>query len=360
MKQVLKILVTVSLLSILFIGCNDKKDEDIKIGFVAGLSGKYSSLGIDIRDGFMLAFDEIDYKINNQNVLIVQKDDMQNEREAKKIIDKFIQNDIKLVVGNATSSMTAITFKEVNKHEDMLLFSATASSNDFTSLDDNFIRVQVENSRKKYNTLISYLNKNNYNKIFFIYDSKNKKYMKNYQDFLKAQIVESIDLNTNYEDIIRKIKNNKHNIILVVGNSVDSANIVQYIRLNDIKSKILASEWAKTLDFIENGGRAVEGVVFESGFDYNYQGKYFKQFYKAYFKKYNSKPSSFASQGYELGKILIENLRHSSDISTLKERILKKKTYQGLQGKIVFDTYGDVFREYFMAEVKNKEYIKIK
>ena len=70
-------------------------------------------------------------------------------------------------------------------------------------------------------------------------------------------------------------------------------------------------------------------------------------------------PFVLDAQGYELGKILIQNLLESEDISTLKQRILKKKIYEGLQGNIIFDKYGDITREYFIMQVKNAKYVKI-
>ena len=362
-----KVLLFAFLFSLLFVGCNNKSKEDIKIGFVAGLSGKYSSLGTSIRDGFVLAFDEIDNKINNQKVVIIQKDDKQDKNEAKKIIDSFIKNDIKLVVGNATSSMTAVSFPIVNKQKGMLLASATASGNDFNKQDDNFIRIQVEHSAKRYNALETYILEKGYKNIFFIYDSKNIKYSNGYEGFLQNMLVKNggnkfvgkMDLNQPYEDVVKKINSVNNDLILIVGNSVDSANIIQYIRLNKITTKILASGWAKTVDFIENGGKAVEGVVFSTGYDDNSKDKAFIDFVKRFKSKYNKNPSVFSAQGYELGQILIQNLKDSSDISTLKKRILKIKKYNGLQGDIIFDQYGDVFREYFMMEVKNKQYMKI-
>ena len=367
MKQIYKNILVVFLISTLFIGCGEKQDEDIKIGFVAGLSGKYSALGISIRDGFTLAFDEIDYKINNQKVVIIQKDDKQDINEAKKVIDSFILNDIKLVVGNATSSMTAVTFPIVNKYKDMLLISATASGSDFTAQDDNFLRIQVEHSAKRYTELSNYIHDKGYKNIFFIYDSKNISYSKGYEGFFQNMIVErggnkfigKADLNTSYSEIIKKLKSVKNDLILIVGNSVDSANIIQYIRVNKIDTKVLGTGWAKTMDFIENGGKAVEGVLFSTGYDDKSKDKAFVEFVRKYKQKYKAKPSVFAAQGYELGKILIKNLKESTDISTLKNRILKTKQYDGLQGDIIFDKYGDVFREYFIMEVKNREYIKI-
>lgn len=349
-------------------GCFEKKDKDIKIGFVAGLSGKYSELGTGIRDGFVLAFDEINNKINGKKIIIIQKDDKQNNQEAKKIINYFVKNNIKLIVGNATSSMTAISLPVINKQKGSLLFSATASSNIFTGKDDNFIRVQVEQSDKTYKNLEEYIEKHHYNNIFFIYDSKNSSYSKGYEEFLldlckkdkNNKITARIDLNSNQENIIKKLKSTKNDLILVVGNSVDTADIVQHIRYNHINTPILASGWAKSMDFIRNGGKAVEGVLFSTGYDEQSKDKDFLKFVAKFKKKYHHTPSESAAQGYELAEILIQNLKVSSDISTLKQRILKTKDYSGLQGDIIFDKYGDISREYFMMKVKNAEFLKIK
>jgi len=352
--------------SLMFTACN-KKNEEINIGLVVGLSGKYSSLGTSIRDGFVLAFDEINNKIGDKRVNIIQKDDHQDKKKAKKIIEYFIEKDIKLVVGNATSSMTAISLPLVNKQKDMLMISATSSSDDFSAIDDNFLRIQVEHSDKRYQSLLNFVKTNKYQKIFFIYDSKNYKYAKGYENIFQNMFINSggekfvgkADLNSPYENITKKLKATKHDLILVIGNSIDSASIIQYLRIHKIDTQILGSGWAKTMDFIENGGRSVEGVLFSTGYDDHSKDKKFTQFIKNFKAKYNKTPSVFSAQGYELGQILIKNLQKSSDISTLKQRILKTKKFEGLQGDIIFDKYGDVFREYFIMQVQNKEYIKV-
>jgi len=350
----------------LFVGCNKDEDDTIKIGFVAGLSGKYSALGTSIRDGFTLAFDEINYKIGDKKVKIIQKDDKQDPKLAKKIIEEFMDKNIKLIIGNATSSMTAISIPIVNKYNDVLLFSATASGADFTEKDDNFIRIQVDHSAKRYTALNNYLNHKKYKNIFFIYDSKNISYAKGYLSFFQDMVnkaggkfIAKVDMNDSYESILAKLKATEHDLILIVGNSVDTANMIQYLRLNNINNKVLASGWAKTMDFIENGGKAVEGTIFSTGYDENSKDKAFLEFVKKFKAKYGKQPSVFAAQGYELAKILIQNLRNSTDISTLKDRILKIGKYDGLQGDIEFDKYGDVSRKYFMMEIRDGKYVKV-
>ena len=348
-------------------GCFDKKDDTIKIGFVAGLSGKYSALGTSIRDGFILAFDEIDNKINGKEVVIIQKDDKQDEKEAKKIIEQFVKDDIKLIVGNATSSMTAVSLPIINKQKGSLLISATASSNTFSGKDDNFLRVQVEQSIKRYKDFGNYIKKQHFNNIFIIYDSKNYSYAKGYIDFIldlskknkNIKIVAKEDLNSEHDDIIKKIKSSKTDLILIVGNSVDTANIIQHIRFNHIDTKIFASGWAKTMDFIKNGGKAVEGTLFYTGYNEQSKDECYIEFVEKFKNKYHHLPSEPAAQGYELAKILIQNLQVSSDISTLKKRILKTKTYKGLQGRIIFDKYGDISKQYFMMRIKDAKFIKI-
>jgi len=364
----LKILLFIGFISIFVTGCNDKQNDEIKIGFVAGLSGKYSSLGTNVRDGFLLAFEDIDYKINNHKVKIIIKDDKQDKAEAKKAIEYFIKNNIKLIVGNTTSSMTKVSLPLLSTYKDSLLISATASSSYFTGKDDNFLRIQVDNSPKRYKSLAKILVEDGYKNIFFIYDSKNKTYTDDYSLTLENEIVKlggnnyisKVDLNEPYKKILKELKKTKSDLIMIIGNALDSANIIQYIRLHKIDTKILASGWARTDDFIKNGGKAIDGVIFSEGYDDNSKNKAYLSFVKRYQKKYNKTPSVFETQGYELAKILINNLKKSSDVSKLKENIIKTKKYKGLQGDIIFDKYGDVTREFFIIEVKDNRFIRIK
>ena len=351
-----------------FTSCQDDKKDEIKIGFVAGLTGKYSSLGSDIRDGFMLGFDEINFKINNKKINIIQKDDNQDPKVAKTIIDNFIKNDIKLIVGNATSSMTKISIDTLKDKNDFLLASVTASASEFTKKDDNFIRIQVEHNEKRYDALKKYILKHNVKKVFYIYDNNNLIYSKGYFGFFQDILVHTggekfVDTNTiqdGYKNIIKKMKNNNFDLILIVANSSDSANLIQHLRINKINNDVLISGWANTNDFIEFGGKSVEGIVVSTGYDKYSKNKYYIDFITKFKEKYHTEPSVFSAQGYELSQILIKNLKKTTDISKLKSYILEEKIYKGLQGNITFDKFGDVNRDYFIMKVINGKFTKIK
>ena len=348
---------------LIFMGCENKQDSDLKIGFFAGLSGKYSNLGVSSRDGFMLAFDEINYTIKNQKIQIIEKDDQQKDQKAKETIEYFVDNNIKLIVGNTTSSMTKVALPLIPK--DTLLLSSTASSSFFTKKEDNLLRIQVDNSSKRYISLAKSFISKGYKNIFFIYDSKNKAHTDDYNYILEKNFIDQggkkyigkMDLNSKYSNILAQLQKTQSDVIVIAGNSVDSASIIQYLRLHNIHAKIFVSGWAKTNDFIMQGGKAIEGVLFSGTYDENSQDKRFLRFKTAYENKYKKSPSVFALQGYELAQIIIQNLRNSMDVQTLKQRILQIKRYDGLQGDIIFDKYGDVMRNFFMMEVRNSKFV---
>ena len=365
MKKI--ILIISALLIIIFTYTFFSKEEKINIGFVAGLSGKYSTLGNSVLNGLQLAFDDVDYKIGNKKIVLIEKDDKQNEQKAKEAINYFKHNNIKLIVGNSTSSMTKISLNEI-KNSDEVLISASASSNEFSNTDDNFLRMQVSHTTKRFDILSKYLIKNSLKKVYMIYDPMNKSYTKNYminfqESFIKnggQKFINTEEITKNFYEILEDIKSRDIDTIVVVANSMDTSKIIQFLRVNKMTQKIISSGWAKTKDFLENGGKHVEGVVFSTGYDDNSNKEYYQEFIKKYYKKYKTKPSVFAAQAYETGKVLIEMLEKDSNISNLKTNILEQKVFEGLQGKIIFNKYGDVDRDYFLMCVKDNTFKRLK
>jgi branched-chain amino acid transport system substrate-binding protein len=90
MKKITIIAVVIISLFI-FMQNTKNKPENIKLGFVAGLSGKYSTLGVNVKDGVLMALEEINYKIGDNQIELIIKDDKQNPKDAKKAIDELVR-----------------------------------------------------------------------------------------------------------------------------------------------------------------------------------------------------------------------------------------------------------------------------
>ncbi len=336
-------------LFLLFTGCN-KKDDTMNIGVVLGLSGKYSSLGNAESDGIHLAFNEINYTINGKKIKLLEKNDAQDKQTDIKAIKELINNNVKLIIGNATSSMTQVSLDILKSHPDILLFSATASSNDFNNKDDNFLRSNTGTTKQTYSKMIHFIKKNNIKNIVIIGDSNNKSYLKSYtkllpqylkEDYLISTDLPYIDSNNNLQNILNQLKKyDNTDLILLVANSVDSAKIIQYLRVHHLNTNIICSGWANDNQFFQNIGKYGEGIYFLSSIAGNTDAH--DKFTKNFVKLYGRKPDKFAKKGYVAASIIIQALQKNDNISKLKQTILTMKEFNTILGKITFNKYGDI------------------
>jgi branched-chain amino acid transport system substrate-binding protein len=366
-KKSLLWLLLIVLILVALLYKNFTPKEEIKIGFVAGLSGKYSLLGQSVLNGFLLKFDEVDYTINKQHINIIQKDDEQNEQKAKTVIKEFLAQDVDLIVGNTTSSMTKVSLEALQNNPQKLIFSITASSNEFSSKEDNFLRVQVAHSTKRFDKLSNYLIQNDLEHVVVIYDSNNQSYSNNYlNDFQNSFIqqggirfVKTIDINQSYEAILEQLKQLHIDLITISANAIDSAKLIQFLRLHGIETQLFIGGWAKSEEFILNVGEAGEGILVSTGYDENAQNPAYLEFVKKYIDKYNEAPTAFSAQAYEAATILIEMIEEKGSLEEFKTWVLSKKVFEGLQGEIAFDQYGDVERENFLMQLQDGEFIRL-
>lgn len=363
----LYILITIILLAcVYFLYFFKELKEPIKIGFVGALTAKYSDLGNPMMNGIILAFEEEKYEINGNKIELIFKDDKKDEEVNKQIVNDFIDQGIKIVIGNVTSSMSKISMSIINKHKDMFMISAASASNEFSGIDDQFFRVHVANNEQRFHTFTKYIKDNNFKKIYGIYDPGNITYTKDYLlNFEKSFIlnggenfIKYAKTDENLEELVSEINSLNPDLILICANSVDAARVVQYLKMKNVKTQIVSSEWAMTPAFLENTGKSSEGIIFNIDYDENSKSPDFINFSKKFREKYNIEPSLYASKGYELAKVIIELLK-MGDQTELKKNLLIKKEFKGLQDTIIFDKYGDVIREFNTFKVINGKFEKV-
>jgi len=359
-KSVLMIVLTI----LLFSGCFDKKeDNNIKIGVALGLTGKYSNLGIYERDGIILAFDKINYKINDKKIDLIFKDDKQDKKADQKAINELIKDNVKIIIANATSSMSKVSLDIISKHNDIFQFSPTASSSQFSNKKDNFFRVQTANSSKHFTNMIKLLKENNAQHIYLIGDKSNKAYLYDYlhlfDEHKEMKYEAIIDANLPYEQILTKIKN--ADFIVQVQNGTDSASLIQYLRIHKNNTPLISSGWAKNKEFIENCGKWANGIYFISSDYINYKDESYLQFANDFNKTYKDQPNRFNIQGYQTAQIIIDALQHGNEkVNDIKNFIIKKEKFHIAGDMIAFNKYGDIKTPYYIFEVKDNQFVKIR
>ena len=352
------------LVILFFVGCFDQnKDNTIKIGIVLGITGKYSDISLYEKNGIIFALEQINYQVNNNKIELVFKDDKQDEQTNKEVINQLIQENVKYIIGNATSSMSKVTLDILTNYKDIFQISPTASSSQFSDKNDNFFRVQTANSSKHFVNLIKLLEEHKAKHIYLIGDKENKEYLYDYihlfDDNNEMKYEDIIDSNLPYEEILKKIKN--ADFIVQVQNSADAANLIQYLRTNQNTTPIISSGWAKTEEFVHDAGKWANGIYFISSNFINYKDKDYQQFAKDFNKIYKYQPNRSNIQGYQSAQIIIEALENGNrKVDDIKKYILEKETFNLAGDEISFNEYGDIKTPYYIFEVINNQFEKIK
>ena len=94
----------------------DEKNNALKIGLLAPLTGEYKELGNSLLYSLQLALDEIDDK----NVFVIPRDTGFNDKEKlNKAIREIRSQGVKIVIGPINNE----DFNEVNKYDDMIFIS---------------------------------------------------------------------------------------------------------------------------------------------------------------------------------------------------------------------------------------------
>ncbi|MDD3306709.1 MAG: ABC transporter substrate-binding protein [Acetobacterium sp.] len=120
--------------------------QPITIGFSAGLTGNASEMGVNGRNGLMIAVAEINAAggVNGRPVELMIKDDQNNPEIALAVDQELYQDGVSFIIGHMTSNMARLTLPFVNQNN-LLMLSPTMSSYELVDQDDHFISMVSSN-----------------------------------------------------------------------------------------------------------------------------------------------------------------------------------------------------------------------
>lgn len=355
----------------LLAGCD--RIEPIKVGFSGNLTGRAADVGVDARNGTLLAVEEINAKggIKGRPIELIVKDDQNNPEVARKVAQELIDAKVVAILGHVVSGMTQAALPIVNE-KNMLLISPTSVSNVFTGKDDFLIRISPSAKAVTAEFAGFAKNKVGVRNLAVIYDLANKSYSEdwhnNFREAFEAgggRIASTYGFTSGPDNSFsahaKRLLTGQPDGIVIIAGAVDTAMICQQIRKINATIPIFSSGWAMTNDLLSNGGTAVEGVYLSYNFDRDSNAPAYVAFRNSFEKRYGNSPGFAAKFGYESVMLLADALGKAPklDSETLKQTILRQGVFTGLQGNYKIDAFGDAEAQTFFFTIKNGAYQRV-
>ncbi len=349
-----------AVLAALLAGC--KKPEPIRVGLVAGLTGRHYDLGISIRNGATLAVEEVNASggIGGRRLALLVRDDGQDPAIARAAVESLVREGAVAIVGPATSSMAA-EILPIADREKILLVSPTVSSSRFQGLDDFLLMLHPSTARSAQAMSSTVVGRGHRAAVVF-QDVSNEVYTGAWSgefaaDFERrgGKVLKRIRFVSgkveSYAALVKEGLAAGPDVVVIVANALDTASVAQQVRkLSPVQ--IVGTEWSFTNDLVRHGGSAVEGALFPVKVNLQDVSPRYARFREAYGARF-AKPVDFAAVlAHDAVTVVAEGLRKAPAREGLRAAILGVGRFQGLQGETVLDAAGDSQVRQLVATVR--------
>lgn len=337
----------------------------LKIGFAAALTGRYSVPGVASRDGALLGVEEL--RTQGRSIDFRVENDQNDPRRAVDIDRELAGAGYSVIIGHDTSEV-CLAVLPCAEELGFLLVSPTANASVLAGRDDGFFML-LPDARSEGGILgVQIVREGKARRALAVFDPLNETFCRDFlegfaEPFVKAGGVivgeESLTQGSGFElsVLARRLVSRNPDLVLIAAGVLDSALLSQHLRIAGFTGRLVLSDWALEPEFIELGGRAVEGALFAYPFDERDEAPRFQAFLAAFRRRYGREPNYSAYLGYEAVRIIAAAAEKAGGQrpEKLKEAILGGD-FEGLQGEIRFDAGGDALRSFKILEIRNGRY----
>lgn len=347
--------------------------QTYKIGFVGGLTGRYSDLGVAGRNGITLAVEEINKAggIHGRPVELIVRDDKNDPAVVRAVDEELINAGVRILIGHMTSA-AAVASLPVSASGKALIVTPTATADSLRGNDDMLITIMSPLKLMAQVQAAYAVQELGLKRLVIIGDSSNPEYARNWAEVFTAyfesfggKVVATLPFasgsGVEYESLAQAAAGYRPEGILLVAGAVDAAVMSQWLRKGQPAVPIFSSSWAMTNDFIHHGGQAVEGIVFSSTYSPDNHNPAYIRFAHKYRERFGSWPNYAAAHSYEAAQLVLTGINKAGNDQALavKQAIIGQQQFSGLWDDYLINAAGDASRVCRLVIVKNGQFVTL-
>ena len=382
-KKLLSVMAVSALAMGLFTGCGgEEKAADqnvVKVGVFLPLTGDNAAGGeLELR-GIKLA-NQLHPEVLGKKVELVVADNKSDKAEAASVAARLIEKDkVSVLVGSYGSSLS-MAAGNIVKENKVPAVGTSCTNPQVTANNDYYFRACfIDPFQGK--VMAEYAHQNGFKKVAIVQEVSNDysvglaKFFR--EEFVKLtgdenSIVDVANYQTGDEDftaILTNIKALNPDAVFAPGNFTESALLVKQARQLGIDAQFMGGDTWETQEFIDVGGKDVEGVALSTAFDREKAStEEAKKFLDAYTKEYNGEPSALTAMAYDAYLIAVSGIEKAgtaTDTVKIRDAIAATKDLECVTGMTTLDENGDPIKGVVIKTVKDgkftfKDYVEAK
>jgi branched-chain amino acid transport system substrate-binding protein len=332
--------------------------EPVRIGMITTLSGGGSGLGIDVRDGFMLAIEEEGGTLGGKEVELLVEDDAMQPDLAKQIADKLIKRDeVEILTGIIWSNLAlAVVPSAVNDGVFYISPNAGPSQLAGRACHENYFNVAWQNDNL-HEAMGQYVSNNGFSNAYILAPNypAGKDALAGFKRFYTGNLAGETYTQlaqTDYAAEIAAIREAEpDSVFFFLPGGMGIAFMKQYAQ-SGLEVPVFGPAFSFDQDILGAVGDAALGVKNTSQWSKDLDNPANKAFVEAFQEKYGRLPSLYASQGYDAARLIGSALAKASiDDPDAFRAALEAAEFESVRGDFKFGPNHHPIQDIYVREV---------
>ncbi|WP_313617432.1 ABC transporter substrate-binding protein [Agrobacterium sp.] len=331
--------------------------EPLKIGMITTLSGGGAGLGVDTRDGFMLAIKQSD----NKDITVVTEDDAQKPELAVQIADKMIQSDnVDVLTGIVWSNLLmAVVPGAVAQGKFYVSTNAAPAALAGKGCNKLYFNAAYQNDNL-HEAMGQYANKD-FKKMFILAPNypAGKDSLAGFKRYYKGEVVSEVYTKVGQTDYAAEIAQMRASgadgIFTFLPGGMGIAFMKQFAQ-SGVEIPVMGPGFSFSQDVLPAIGDAAIGAKASGQWVPDFDTEASKKFLADFQKEYNRLPSIYAVQAYDAAQLILSAAAKASvkDADAFRTELLKADI-KSPRGNFKFNTNQHPIQDLYITEVVKKD-----
>lgn len=329
--------------------------QDVKVGMITTLSGGGAHLGVDVRDGFMLAIEQS----GKTNIEVLVRDDAQRPDLANSLSSELVDREnVDVMTGLIWSNLAMAVVPSLTR-QGMFYLSPNAGPSDLAGrlCHENYFNVAWQNDAL-HEAMGQYVRDQGFEKPFILAPNypAGTDALTGFKRYYDGELANEIYTQLGQEDYAAEISqiraSGADSVFYFLPGGMGISFMNQYANSG---TDIPVFGPAFSFDEVIVGalGEAAEGVMNTSQWAHDLDNATNRAFVAAFREKHGRTPTLYASQGYDTAKLLISALEvaHPKQDADAFREALRAANFESTRGEFRFGSNHHPIQNVYVRQI---------